>query len=98
VLKQETAKRLSVKLHILNYRHTAVGIRREKVRQTFSKGYDDDVEEVEEEEVNNNSKDIVELQNSRTTSIGIRNYAVLINIVKHLSVRSINIFRPLSML
>jgi 5-hydroxyisourate hydrolase-like protein (transthyretin family) len=98
VLKQETVKRLRVKLHTLNYRHTAVGIRREKVRQTFSKEYDDNVEEVEEEEVNNNGKDIVELQNSRTTSIGIGNYAVLINIVKYLSVRLINAFRLLSML
>jgi hypothetical protein len=92
VLKQETVKRLRVKLHTLNYRHTVVGIRRKKVRQTFSKGYDDNVEKVEEEEVNNNSKDIIELQNLRTTSIGIRNYTVLINIVKHLSVRSINAF------
>jgi hypothetical protein len=92
VLKRETAKRLRVKLHTLNYRHTVVGIKREKVRQTFSKGYNNDVEEVEEEEVDNNGEDIVELQNSRTTSIGIRNYAVPINIVKHLSVQSINAF------
>jgi hypothetical protein len=98
MLKRETAKRLRVKLHTLNYRHTAVGIRREKVGQTFSKGYDNDVEKVEEEEVNNNGEDIIELQNSRTTSIGISNYAVLIDIVKHLSVQSINLFRPLSML
>ena len=98
VLKRETAKRLRVKLHTLDYRHTAVGVRREKVGQTFSRGYDDDVREVEEEEVNNNSEDIVELQNSRTTSMGVGNYAVPIDIVKHLSVRSIDAFRPLSML
>jgi hypothetical protein len=53
---------------------------------------------VDKEEVNNNGEDIVELQNSRTTSIGIGNYAMLIDIVKHLSVRSIDVFRPLSML
>jgi superfamily II DNA helicase RecQ len=75
-----------------------VGIGREKVRQTFSKGYDDDVGEVDKEEVDDNGEDIVELQNSRTTSMGIGNYAVLIDIVKHLSVRSIDAFRPLSML
>jgi superfamily II DNA helicase RecQ len=98
VLKRETAKRLGVKLHTLDYRHTAVGIGREKVGQTFSKGYDDDVGEVEEEEVDDNGEDIVELQNSRTTSMGIGNYAVPIDIVKHLSVRSIDAFRPLSML
>jgi hypothetical protein len=98
VLKRETAQRLGIKLHTLDYRHTAVGIGREKVGQTFSKGYDDDVGEVDEEEVDDNGEDIVELQNSRTTSMGIGNYAVPIDIVKHLSVRSINAFRPLSIL
>jgi hypothetical protein len=53
---------------------------------------------VDKEEVDDNGEDIVELQNSRTTSIGIGNYAVPIDIVKHLSVRSIDAFRPLSML
>jgi hypothetical protein len=61
VLKQKTVKRLRVKLYTLDYRYTAVGIRREKIRQTFSKEYNNNVEEVEEEEVNNNSKDIIEL-------------------------------------
>jgi hypothetical protein len=86
VLKQEIVKRLRIKLHILNYRHTAVGIRYKKVGQTFSKGYNDDISKVEEEKINNNGEDIIELQNLRTTSIGIRNYTVLIDIVKHLSV------------
>jgi hypothetical protein len=53
---------------------------------------------VDEEEVDNNGEDIVELQNSRTTSMGISNYAVLIDIVKYLSVRSIDAFRLLSIL
>jgi hypothetical protein len=64
----------------------------------FSKGYDDDIGEVDKEEVDNNGEDIIELQNSRTTSIGIGNYAMLIDIVKYLSIRSIDTFRPLSML
>jgi superfamily II DNA or RNA helicase len=98
VLKRETAQRLGAKLHILNYQHAAVGIGREKVGKAFSKGYDDDVGEVEEEEVDDDGEDIVELQNSRTTRMGVGNYGVPIDIVKHLSVRSINAFRPLSML
>jgi hypothetical protein len=53
---------------------------------------------VDEEEVDNNGEDIIELQNSRTTSIGIGNYAIPIDIVKYLSVRSIDAFWPLSML
>jgi hypothetical protein len=49
VFKQETVKRLGVKLHTLDYRHTAVGISRGKVGQTFSRGYDDNVGEVEDD-------------------------------------------------
>ena len=39
---------------------------------------------------------MMELQNARTTTIGVSNYSVPIDIVKHLSVRSIEAFRPLS--
>jgi hypothetical protein len=53
---------------------------------------------VDKEEVDDNGEDIVELQNSRTTSMGIGNYAILIDIVKYLSMRSINVFRLLSIL
>lgn len=42
------------------------------------------------------SEDLLELQNSRTTAMGVGNYSVPIDIVKHLSVRSIDAFRPLS--
>jgi superfamily II DNA helicase RecQ len=98
VLKRETGQRLGVPLHTLDYRHVAVGIGREKVGHAFSKGYDDDVGEVEEAEVEEDGEDVMELQNSRTTRMGVGNYAVPIDIVKHLSVRSIEAFRPLSML
>jgi hypothetical protein len=98
VLKRETGQRLRVPLHTLDYRHAAVSIRRKKVSKAFSKGYDDNVGEVEEAEVNKKSEDIMELQNSRTTRIEVGNYTVPINIVKHLSVRSINTFRPLSIM
>jgi hypothetical protein len=98
VLKRETGQRVRVPLHTLDYRHAAVGIGREKVGKGFSKGYDDDIGEVEEAEVNEKGEDIIELQNSRTTRIGIGNYAIPIDIMKHLSVRSINAFRPLSIM
>jgi hypothetical protein len=61
VLKREIAKRLRVKLYILNYRHIAVDIRRKKVSQIFSKEYNNEVEEIEEKEIDNSSKDIIEL-------------------------------------
>ena len=41
-------------------------------------------------------EDVIELQNARTTTIGVSNYSVPMDIVKHLSVRSIEAFRPLS--
>jgi hypothetical protein len=87
-----------VPLHTLDYQHTAVSIRREKVSKAFSKGYDDDIGEVEEAKVEEDSEDGMELQNSRTTCIEIGNYAIPIDIVKHLSVRSIDAFCPLSII
>jgi hypothetical protein len=96
VIKRETGKRLGVKLHTQGYRHAAVGIRRVKVRESFSRGYQDEVGEVDEAKVDKDQEDIIELQNSRTTAIGVGHYSVLINIVKHLSVRSIDAFQALS--
>lgn len=98
MLKQETGKRLGVELHTLDYRHTAVGIGRVVVGESFSKGYQDEVGEIEEAEVDEEGEDLVELQSARTTAMGVGNYSVPIDIVKHLSVRSIEAFRPLSTL
>ncbi|KAF1922195.1 uncharacterized protein M421DRAFT_38003, partial [Didymella exigua CBS 183.55] len=95
-LQRETGKRLGVELHTLDYRHTAVGIRREKVGPAFGKGYQDKMGEVEEAEVDEGEEDLIELQNARTTAIGVSNYSVLIDIVKHLSARSIEAFQTLS--
>jgi hypothetical protein len=92
LLKRETGKRLGVALHTLDYRHTAVGIGRVKVGESFGKGYQDELGEVEEPEVEDDGEDILELQNSRTTAMGVGNYSVLMNIVKHLSVRSMDAF------
>jgi superfamily II DNA helicase RecQ len=97
-LRRETGKRLGVELHTLDYRHTAVGIGRVVVGESFSKGYQDEVGEVEEAEVDEEGESALELQSGRTTAIGMGNYSVPIDIVKHLSVRSIDAFRPLSTL
>jgi hypothetical protein len=92
VIKRKTGKRLGVELHTQGYRHAAVGIGRVKVRESFSRGYQDKVGEVDKAEVDEDQEDIIELQNSRTTAIGVGNYSVLIDIVKHLSVRLIDAF------
>jgi hypothetical protein len=52
----------------------------------FSRGYQDNVSKIEEAEVDNNSKDVLKLQNSRITAIGVGNYSVLIDIIKYLSI------------
>jgi superfamily II DNA helicase RecQ len=95
-LRRETGKRLGVALHTLDYRHTAVGIGRVMIGESFSKGYQDEIGEVDEAEVDEDGEDVMELQNARTTGIGVSTYSVPIDIVKHLSVRSIEAFRPLS--
>ena len=79
-------------LHTLEYWHTAVGIRQVKVGELFSRGYQDNISKTEEAEVDNDGKDVLKLQNSRTTAIGVGNYSMPIDIVKHLSVQSINTF------
>jgi hypothetical protein len=58
VLKHETGKRLAVELHTLGYRQTAVGIGR---------GYQDEVGEMDEAEVDEDQGDLIELQNARST-------------------------------
>ena len=87
-----------MELHTLDYRHTAVGIGRVVVGESFSKGYQDEVGEVEEAEVDKEGESALELQSARTTAMGVGNYSVPIDIVKHLSIRSIDAFRPLSTL
>lgn len=95
ILRRETEKRLGIGLTTLDYRHTAVGIGRMMVGEAFGRGYQDEVGEVEEAEVEE-GESALELQSARTTKMGIGNYSVPVDIVKHLSIRSVETFRPLS--
>ena len=95
IIKRETGKRLGWSMTTLDYRHVAVGIGRVAVGESFGRGYEDEVGEVEEAEVED-GEHLLELQSGRSTAIGVGNYSVPIDIVKHLSVRSIEAFRPLS--
>jgi uncharacterized membrane protein YgcG len=96
VLARETRTRLGTELSVRSYRHAAVSIGRKVVAETFAAGYQDEVGEVEEAEVDDDDESPLELQNGRTTATGVMRYGVSINIVKHLSVRSLETFRPLS--
>jgi hypothetical protein len=51
VIRRETGKRLGVELHTQGYCHAAVGIGRVKVRELFSRGYQDKVGEVDKAKV-----------------------------------------------
>jgi superfamily II DNA helicase RecQ len=96
LLKRETAKRLGTALTTLDYRHTAIGIGRVVVGEEFGRGYQDEVGEIEEAEIDEEGESALELQSARTTKMGIGNYSVPADIIKHLSIRSIETFRPLS--
>jgi superfamily II DNA helicase RecQ len=96
ILKRETAKRLGTPLTTLDYRHTAVGIGRVVVGEGFGRGYQDEVGEIEEAEIDEEGESALELQSARTTAMGVSNYSVPADIVKHLSIRSMDTFRPLS--
>ena len=77
----------------LDYRHVVVSIGREKVREQFSRGYVEETAEVEEPEVEED--DALEVLAGRGREIGANRYSVSLDVIKHLSSRSINTFRPL---
>jgi len=95
VMARETEKRIGNRLTTHDYRHAAVGIGRVVVGEGFGRGYQDEIGEIEEPEVEEDESPL-ELQNNRTTGVGVAHYGVPIDIVKHLSVRSLETFRPLS--
>jgi hypothetical protein len=86
----ETAEQLGSQLTTADYYQVAAGIRREVVGERFATGYnkqldrraiaaggDRDVSSDEDED----SEDLVKLQNGRSTAIGIVAYAVQADIV-----------------
>jgi superfamily II DNA helicase RecQ len=80
-------------LTTLDYRHVAVSIGRKKVGEQFSRGYVEETAEVEEPEVDED--DPLEVSASRGGEIGANRYGVSLDVIKHLSSRSIDTFRPL---
>jgi hypothetical protein len=94
VMKQRSGEDLGVPLGTMDYRHAAVGIGRRFVGAEFARGYQAENEEVDEPEVE--SDDPLEISAGRGSAIGVNRYAVPSDIVKHLSERNIQTFRPLS--
>jgi hypothetical protein len=90
---RESSKHLGTRLTTLDYRHVAVSVGREKVGEQFSRGYVEETAEVEEPEVEED--DALEVSAGRGREIGANRYSVLLDVIKHLSSRSIDTFRPL---
>jgi superfamily II DNA helicase RecQ len=94
VLQRESVKALGHSFGTLDYRHIAVSIGREMVGESFARGYKDEIGEIEEPEVD--EEDPLDVQAGRGEIVGGLRYGVPINIISHLSVRSLEAFRPLS--
>jgi superfamily II DNA helicase RecQ len=93
IIKQESSKLLGTRLTTLDYRHVAVSLGREKVGEQFSRGYVEETAEVEEPEVDED--DPLEVSAGRGGEVGANRYGVSLDVIKHLSSRSIDTFRPL---
>ncbi|KAF4546948.1 Orsellinic acid-like protein [Elsinoe fawcettii] len=95
IISTETSKHLGVRLTTLTYRHSAAAIGREKVGAKFAKGYQEEIGEVEEQEADDDLEDEVELGAGRSTAVGQLRYGVSGDVIKHLSQRNMNTFRPM---
>ena len=83
-----------MRLTTLEYRHIAIGLGREKIGEQFSRGYVEETTEVEEPEMDED--DPLEISAGRGGEVGAKRYGVSLDVIKHLSSRSIDTFRPLS--
>ena len=94
VIARETEKRLGVRLTTHDYRHTAISIGRRVVGEQFAHGYAEEMAEIEEPEVE--MDDALEMSAGRGGEIGTNRYGVSVDVIKHLSSRTVDVFRPLS--
>lgn len=94
ILKERTGEALGVSLGTLDYRHAAIGIGRQYVGDEFARGSQESVDDIEEPEIE--TEDPLDISAGRGSGVGASRYAVRSDIVKHLSQRSIDTFRPLS--
>jgi len=97
IITEKTARRLGERLTTLDYRHAAISIGRVFVGEQFARGYREEIGEAEDaEEAEMEVSDPLELSAGRGEVMGEQRYGVPSDIVKHLSVRSMKTFRPLS--
>jgi hypothetical protein len=72
----------------------AISLGREKIGEQFSHGYIEETTKVEEPEIEED--DPLEISAGRGGEVGAKRYGVSLDVIKHLSSRSIDTFRPLS--
>jgi hypothetical protein len=94
VLQRESTLSLGHRFGTLDYRHIAISIGREKVGDSFARGYKDEIGEIEEPEVE--EEDTLDVQAGRGEVMGGLRYGVPVDIIRYLSNRSLDAFRPLS--
>jgi hypothetical protein len=94
IIVRESQKQLKTRLTTHDYRYVAISISREVIGEQFARGYTEETIEVEEAEVEDD--DALEMSADRGAEVGVNRYGVSIDIVKHLSSRLIDTFRPLS--
>lgn len=94
IIKRQTALGLGHRLHTLDFRHLVVSIGREVVSDQFAEGYKEELGEVEEPE--QQVEDPLELQSGRGEAFGATRYGVRADIVKHMTPKLIETFRPIS--
>ena len=92
IMKRETGRHLGVELTTHSYRHVAIAIGRKVIGEQFANGYLGDVDDFEEPE---ETDDSLEMQAGRGGEVGAKRYGVSMDIIKNLSSRSIDTFRPL---
>jgi hypothetical protein len=95
VVKRQTAMKLGTELNVRSYRHVAVSIGRRVVGSRFAAGYQEEAGEDSDDEAEMDES-ALELQNGRTTAVGVLHYGVSINIVRNMNERSLETFRALS--
>jgi superfamily II DNA or RNA helicase len=96
-LSIKTSKQLGVRLTTHNYRHVAISVGREVIGAAFAKGYQEGMDEYMEEEEEEGDEDALEVSAGRGGEIGTNRYGVPMDVIQHLSNKTVDTFRPLSM-
>lgn len=96
VVARETAAWLGCRWTMLEYRHAVTTLGREFVGAQFGHGFREQVGEEAIEEAEMELENGLDLQAGRTEKIGVQTYGVPVDIVQHLSIRSVQFFRQAS--